>query len=290
MPNTDRTLLKWAKLAGEHHHEDHAHVGDPPNRGSDAAGRALAGRLDQETHGQRDEHQHDQRPRDLYRVDRDSLEEERQGEGQGADGDDDQQHHQAHREGQIGLGELRELDRERRPRRQPAQQQADPQRLVETDRSARARRDPGARTKFAARDSTTSRAFLSGARIWPTVRLRPTPSVLDTTKTTTATLEPRISRSLSAIVAAFVTSFAQWPVGQRRAAALDIANSQRRAHSTVTGDVWVPLACCGTSRRPCSACHHGSRGTSSGGCWNVIHGRRGRARGCEGCRCRRTGW
>src|SRR6478672_11251113 len=60
-----------------------------------------------------------------------------------------------------------------------------------------------ARTKFAARDSTTSRAFLSGARIWPTVRLRPTPSVLDTTKTTTATLEPRISRSVSAIVAAF---------------------------------------------------------------------------------------
>ena len=85
------------------------------------------------THGQRDEHQHDERPRDLHRVDRDSLEEERQSEGQVDHGDDHQQHHQAHSEGQIGLGELRELDQKRRARRQPAQQQADPQRLVETE-------------------------------------------------------------------------------------------------------------------------------------------------------------
>ena len=38
----------------------------------------------------------------------DQLEEEWQGEGQVAHGDDHQQHHQAHGEGQVGLGELRE--------------------------------------------------------------------------------------------------------------------------------------------------------------------------------------
>src|SRR5512134_1131451 len=54
----------------------------------------------------------------------------------------------------------------------------------------------GASTKFAISDSATSRGFLSGAIIWPTVRLRPTPSVLETTKTTTARLEPLISSSV----------------------------------------------------------------------------------------------
>ena len=106
-------------------------------------GRAWAAGPHQETHGQRDEHQYDERLRDLHRVHRDSLEEERQGEGQVAHGDDHQQHHQAHGEGQVGLGELRKLDEKRRPRRQPAYKQADPERLIETERPPEPKRCQG---------------------------------------------------------------------------------------------------------------------------------------------------
>ena len=55
----------------------------------------------------------------------------------------------------------------------------------------------GASTKFASRDSTTSRPFRNGATICGTVRPRPTDSVLETTNTTTDALAPRISKSVS---------------------------------------------------------------------------------------------
>ena len=262
-----------------------------PTVGRMRPGRARAASPDQETHGQRDEHQHDQRPRDLHRVDRDSLEEERQSEGQVAHGDDHQQHHQAHREGQIGLGELRELDQKRRPRRQPAQQQADPQRLVETEHPPEPERYQGRQDEVRREGQHHQPGVLErgqdladGQTQANTERARhdedddgharaPDQQVGQRHRCRLSSLHLRNGQSASAALAA-----------------LDIANSQRRAHSTVTGDVWVPLACCGTSRRTRSACHHGSRGTSSGGCWNVISWWRGCARGCEGCRCRRTGW
>ena len=66
---------------GQQHHEDHADVGQLPNRGSDAAGRVRAAGLEQGTHGQREEHQYDKRLRDLRGVHRDSIEEEWQDEG-----------------------------------------------------------------------------------------------------------------------------------------------------------------------------------------------------------------
>src|ERR1700754_546497 len=144
VPNTDRTLLKWPAIVNTTTRimlmlEIHPTAG---RMRPAAPGRRA--RTRRPTAGQRDEHQHDERPRDLHRVDRDSLEEERQSEGQVAHGDDHQQHHQAHSEGQIGLGELRELDQKRRARRQPAQQQADPQRLVETEHPPEPERYQGA--------------------------------------------------------------------------------------------------------------------------------------------------
>ena len=55
----------------------------------------------------------------------------------------------------------------------------------------------GASTKFASRDSTTSRPFRSGARICGTVSPRPTDRVLETTNTTTDAFAPRINSSVN---------------------------------------------------------------------------------------------
>jgi hypothetical protein len=66
---------------------------------------------------------------------------------------------------------------------------------------------PTAKARSALANSANLMIKGRGARIWPTVRLRPTPSVLDTTKTTTARSEPRIRSSVSSTVANATVSF-----------------------------------------------------------------------------------
>ncbi len=98
-----------------------------------AGGHAGTAGPQQQARGQRDEHQHHEGHGDLDGVDRGARDEDRQDQRHISHGDHHQQHHQAHREGHVGLRELGELDQERCAGREPAQQQPDPERIVEVE-------------------------------------------------------------------------------------------------------------------------------------------------------------
>src|SRR3954469_19450812 len=78
----------------------------------------------------------------------------------------------------------------------------------------------GANTKFASRDSATSRPLRNGATICGTVSPRPTDSVLETTKTTTDALAPRINISVSGMAFARYAPSKTKAVDSRAAAGL----------------------------------------------------------------------
>ena len=189
---------------GQHHHEDHADVGQPPNRRSGMRSAAPGRRAHQETHPQRDEHQHNS-DRAIFTGFTVIPSRKTASEGQVCQVTTISSTIKPTAKARSALANSASLIRTAR-RRQPAQQQADPQPLVEDRAPARARALPAAPRRSSPRGQHDQPGVLERGQDLADGQTQANASVLDTTKTTTATLEPRSAGRSAPPSPPFVTS------------------------------------------------------------------------------------
>ena len=193
MPNEPRMLTMLPKVSrrGQDHDENHADARHRRDECPDATGSRGMPRSQREPNGQRNQHQQNQRSGDVGWIHGDALEQQREDDRHIANRDDHQHDHQADREWHVGLRQIGELEEKRSAARESHQQQSDRQWFIQAEHSGEPDGAIGASTKFASRDSTTSRPFRSGARICGTVSAETRPTGCSRRRTPRPTHSPR---------------------------------------------------------------------------------------------------